>query len=87
MSGLAFTNLTILHLSHLESGKYSFVLFSTAQPFYDPPLRMDMVHLSPLGLASQDGCIFRDKGKETNAISAFSKLPVNEFTCSSYGTN
>lgn len=39
---------------------------------------MDMVHLSPLGLASQDGCIFRDKGKETNAISAFSKLPIND---------
>lgn len=87
MSGLAFTNPKILHLSHLESGKCSFVLFSTAQPFYDPRLPMDMVPLSPLGLASQDGCIFRDKGKETNAISAFSKLPVNGFTCSSHGTN
>lgn len=72
---------------HLEGGKCSFVLFSAAQPFYDPSLPMDMVHLSPLGLASQNGCIFRDKGKETNAISAFSKLPINGFTCSSYGPN
>lgn len=55
--------------------------------FTDPSLPMEMVHLSPLGLASLDGCSFRHKGKETNATSAFSKLPVNRFACSSWGTN
>lgn len=83
------------HLSSILWVREGFLLFlQKLSPSTMPSLPMEIhlslqmqVRLSPLGLASQNGCSCRDKSNETNAIKAFSKLLVKGFTCSSYGTN
>ena len=56
-------------------------------PSAAPCLPREMVSLSLWGFASQTDWSCRDKGNEANVIKAFSKLLVNGFTCSSWGTN